>query len=217
MEMESKGLRLSLLMHWKLAWLVPGVSIIKDLLLNESAFHISFLKGYHLYLKAAPFARVYYCFSNHNILNAAKNSRKLHVIDLGIALGFQWPSLIQALSKREGRPPQLRITSIEFPEPGFRPAKWVEDMGRRFEESDSSRMERSSSAWVCGSSSAGPVLGVLLALVLLLYLLVTPLLEIRALRLRLGLWEAAGGGELGSSGSTSGWFSACSSYRGSCA
>ncbi|XP_078178869.1 scarecrow-like protein 14 isoform X2 [Carex rostrata] len=95
---------------------------------------IYFLKAYHLFLKAAPFARVFYCFSNHSILNAAKNARKLHVIDLGISYGFQWPSLIQALSKREGRPPQLRITGIEFPEPGFRPAKRVEDMGRRFEE-----------------------------------------------------------------------------------
>ncbi|XP_078178863.1 scarecrow-like protein 33 isoform X3 [Carex rostrata] len=95
---------------------------------------ISFVKAYHLYLKAAPFARVYYCFSNHNILNAAKNSRKLHVIDLGIRFGFQWPSLIQALAKREGGPLQLRITGVEFPEPGFRPAKRIEDMGRRFEE-----------------------------------------------------------------------------------
>lgn len=96
--------------------------------------NICFLKAYHLYLKAAPFARVYYCFSNHNILNAAKNCRKLHVIDLGIRFGFQWPSLIQALAKREGGPPQLRITGVEFPEPGFRPAKRVENMGQKIEE-----------------------------------------------------------------------------------
>ncbi|XP_078178860.1 scarecrow-like protein 34 [Carex rostrata] len=95
---------------------------------------ISILKAYHLYLNAAPFARVSYGFSNHNILNAAKNARKLHVIDLGIRFGFQWPSLIQALAKREGGPPQLRITGIDFPEPGFRPAKRIKDMGRRFEE-----------------------------------------------------------------------------------
>ncbi|XP_078178719.1 scarecrow-like protein 14 [Carex rostrata] len=95
---------------------------------------ISILKAYHLYLKAAPFARVYYWFSNHNILNAAKNARKLHVIDLGIRFSAQWPSLIQALAKREGGPPQLRITGIEFPEPGFRPAKRINNMGRRFEE-----------------------------------------------------------------------------------
>jgi GRAS domain family len=93
-----------------------------------------FLKGFHLYLKAAPFARVYYCFSNHNILKAAKNARKLHVIDLGIRFGFQWPSLIQALAKREGGPPQLRITGVEFPQPGFRPAKRVENIGQRLEE-----------------------------------------------------------------------------------
>ncbi|KAJ3688351.1 hypothetical protein LUZ61_017515 [Rhynchospora tenuis] len=95
---------------------------------------IYFLKAYHTYLRAAPFARVYYCFSNRNILNAARNARKLHVIDLGIRFGFQWPSLIQALSKREGGPPKFRITGIEFPQPGFRPAKRVEGIGRRLEE-----------------------------------------------------------------------------------
>ncbi|KAJ3688346.1 hypothetical protein LUZ61_017510 [Rhynchospora tenuis] len=95
---------------------------------------IYFLKAYHLYLRAAPFARVFYCFSNRNILVAARNARKVHVIDLGIKFGFQWPSLIQDFSKREGGPPKLRITGIEFPEPGFRPAKRVESIGQRLEE-----------------------------------------------------------------------------------
>ncbi|KAJ1695350.1 hypothetical protein LUZ63_012048 [Rhynchospora breviuscula] len=95
---------------------------------------IYFLKGHHMSIRAAPFSRVSYCFSNRNILNVARNARKVHVIDLGIKFGFQWPSLIQAISKREGGPPKLRITGIEFPEPGFRPAKRIEGVGQRLLE-----------------------------------------------------------------------------------
>ncbi|KAJ4779167.1 GRAS transcription factor [Rhynchospora pubera] len=95
---------------------------------------IYFLKGHHMSIIAAPFTRVYYFFSNSNILNVTRNAKKVHVIDLGIKFGFQWPSLIQAISKRVGGPPKLRITGIEFPEPGFRPAKRIEGVGQRLLE-----------------------------------------------------------------------------------
>ncbi|KAJ4744770.1 GRAS transcription factor [Rhynchospora pubera] len=93
-----------------------------------------FLKGYHMFIRAVPLIRVYLCFSNRNILNVTRNARKVHVIDLGTKLGFQWPSLIQAISKREGGPPKLRITCIDLPEPGFHPAKRIENVGQRLRE-----------------------------------------------------------------------------------
>ncbi|KAJ3688347.1 hypothetical protein LUZ61_017511 [Rhynchospora tenuis] len=112
-----------------------GSEYFRRLIANRVKFpDIYFLKGYHMLIRAAPFTRVYYCFSNRNILNVARNARKVHVIDLGIKFGFQWPSLIQAISKREGGPPKLRITGIEFPEPGFRPAKRIEGVGQRLQE-----------------------------------------------------------------------------------
>lgn len=92
-----------------------------------------FLKAYHLYLTAAPFFRVYFCFANNNILKEAENASKLHIVDLGINYGFQWPPLIQSLAKRKGGPPHLRITGIDFPQSGFRPAKRVEEIGKRLE------------------------------------------------------------------------------------
>ncbi|KAJ3688350.1 hypothetical protein LUZ61_017514 [Rhynchospora tenuis] len=87
-----------------------------------------------MWIRAVPFSRVYNCFSNHNILNVARNAKKLHIIDFVINFGFQWPSLIQALSKREGGPPKLRITVVEHPQPGFRPAKRIEAVGQRLKE-----------------------------------------------------------------------------------
>ncbi|KAG5253735.1 scarecrow protein [Salix suchowensis] len=55
----------------------------------------------------------------------------LHIIDFGIWYGFQWPPLIYRLSRRLGGPPKLRITGIELPQSGFRPAERVQETGRR--------------------------------------------------------------------------------------
>jgi GRAS domain family len=92
------------------------------------------LKAYHLYLAACPFKKVSHFFSNQTILNVAEKASCVHIIDFGIYFGFQWPSLIQRLSHREGGPPMLRITGIDVPQPGFRPTERIEETGRRLED-----------------------------------------------------------------------------------
>ncbi|XP_065870701.1 scarecrow-like protein 9 [Euphorbia lathyris] len=89
------------------------------------------LKAYHLFLAACPFRKLSNFFSNKTIMNVAESAKTLHIIDFGILYGFQWPCLIQRLSSRPGGPPKLRITGIDFPHPGFRPAERVEETGRR--------------------------------------------------------------------------------------
>ncbi|KAH7838594.1 hypothetical protein Vadar_028744 [Vaccinium darrowii] len=91
------------------------------------------LKAYQLYLSASPFKKMSLFFANKTILDLAQNSskKKLHIIDFGIVYGFQWPMVIQHLSTIDGGPPELRITGIEIPRPGFRPAELVEETGRR--------------------------------------------------------------------------------------
>nr|XP_016481982.1 PREDICTED: scarecrow-like protein 14 [Nicotiana tabacum] len=89
------------------------------------------LKGYQLLLAACPFRKISNFFSNKAIMNLAENDSTVHIIDIGIMWGFQWPALIQRLSSRPGGPPKLRITGIDFPHPGFRPAVRVEETGRR--------------------------------------------------------------------------------------
>ncbi|XVE99586.1 hypothetical protein REPUB_Repub03eG0212400 [Reevesia pubescens] len=90
-----------------------------------------FLKAHHLFLAACPFRKLSNFFSDKTIMNLAENAARLHIIDFGILYGFQWPCLIQRLSSRRGGPPQLRITGIDLPQPGFRPAERVEETGRR--------------------------------------------------------------------------------------
>ncbi|KAL6128213.1 hypothetical protein ACLB2K_071569 [Fragaria x ananassa] len=89
------------------------------------------LKAYHLFLAACPFRKLSNFFSNKTIMNVSEKATSLHIIDFGIMYGFQWPCLIQRLSSRPGGPPKLRITGIDFPNPGFRPAERVEETGLR--------------------------------------------------------------------------------------
>ncbi|PKI39367.1 hypothetical protein CRG98_040233 [Punica granatum] len=89
------------------------------------------LKAYQLYLAASPFQRISNIVSNKTILKIAADAKTLHVIDFGILYGFQWPTLIHHLSRWPGGPPKLRITGIDLPQTGFRPAERVEETGRR--------------------------------------------------------------------------------------
>ncbi|XP_057956688.1 scarecrow-like protein 33 [Malania oleifera] len=89
------------------------------------------LKAYQLYLSTCPFTRMAIFFANHLILKLARTATTLHIIDFGILYGFQWPIVIQRLADGVGQPSKLRITAIELPQPGFRPAERVEETGRR--------------------------------------------------------------------------------------
>lgn len=89
------------------------------------------LKAYHLHLAATPFKKVSHFLSNQTILQLAENATRLHIVDFGVLYGFQWPCLIQTLANRPSGPPKLRITGIDFPQPGFRPTERIEETGRR--------------------------------------------------------------------------------------
>ncbi|GLT89052.1 hypothetical protein SLE2022_070550 [Rubroshorea leprosula] len=91
------------------------------------------LKAYHLLVAACPYRKVSNFFCNSTIMNLvqAKNVARLHVVDFGILYGFQWPCLIRRLSSLPRGTPKLRITGIDLPQPGFRPAQRVEETGCR--------------------------------------------------------------------------------------
>lgn len=89
------------------------------------------LKAYQVYLSSCPFKKIAILFANKMIFHTASNSRTLHLIDFGITYGFQWPILIQLLSQIPDGPPKLRITGIDLPQPGFRPAESLEQTGSR--------------------------------------------------------------------------------------
>ncbi|KAK7404562.1 hypothetical protein VNO78_05514 [Psophocarpus tetragonolobus] len=90
-----------------------------------------FLKAHQVFLSASPFKKFTYFFANKMIMKAAADAETIHIIDFGIHYGFQWPMLINFLSNREAGPPKLRITGIDFPQPGFRPIEKIEQTCRR--------------------------------------------------------------------------------------
>ncbi|TKY66020.1 Scarecrow protein 9 [Spatholobus suberectus] len=107
-----------------------GSQIYKGLVSKRTSA-TDFLKAYHLYLAACPFRKMTSFISNVTIRKSGANSARVHVIDFGILYGFQWPTYIQRLSLAFEAPPKLRITGIDFPQPGFRPAERIVETGRR--------------------------------------------------------------------------------------
>ncbi|MED6120873.1 hypothetical protein PIB30_024895 [Stylosanthes scabra] len=109
----------------------PGTHIFYAFLSYKKFSAADFLKAYQVFISACPFKKFAHFFSNRMILNTAEKAETLHIIDFGILYGFQWPILIKFLAKREGGPPKLRITGIEYPQAGFRPTERIEETGRR--------------------------------------------------------------------------------------
>ncbi|CAA0833487.1 Scarecrow-like protein 14 [Striga hermonthica] len=92
------------------------------------------LQSYGAYMSACPFQRLSNIYANKSIGKHVGAAGAVHVIDFGILQGFQWPCIIHGLSLRPGGPPRLRITGIDLPQPGLRPAALVERTGRRLAE-----------------------------------------------------------------------------------
>ncbi|CAH8282496.1 unnamed protein product, partial [Eruca vesicaria subsp. sativa] len=91
------------------------------------------LKAYQTYVSVCPFKKIGIVFANHSIQQMAKKimPNTIHIIDFGISYGFQWHSLIHRLHWRRGSSCKLRVTGIDLPQRGFRPANGVIETGHR--------------------------------------------------------------------------------------
>lgn len=65
----------------------------------------------HFY-ESCPYLKFAHFTANQAILEAFATAEKVHVIDIGLNQGLQWPALIQALALRPGGPPDFRLTGI---------------------------------------------------------------------------------------------------------
>lgn len=71
--------------------------------------------AYQAFYEKLPFAKFAHLTANQAIYEAvalSSNSKKVHVVDLDIQQGLQWPSFIQSLAMRPGGPPHLRVTAV---------------------------------------------------------------------------------------------------------
>ncbi|KAF5446913.1 hypothetical protein F2P56_032508 [Juglans regia] len=115
----------------RLAGTGTGTQIFYTALVSKKISTYEIINSYKVHLSVCPFKRISVFFADQMIYKVAEKATSLHIIDFGIQYGFQWPILIQKLSKRSGGPPKLRITGIELPQPGFRPTETLEETGRR--------------------------------------------------------------------------------------
>ncbi|KAK8941474.1 DELLA protein SLR1 [Platanthera zijinensis] len=75
----------------------------------DSAF--SDILEMHFY-ESCPYLKFAHFTANQAILEAFSGCSRVHVIDLGVKQGMQWPALMQALALRPGGPPSFRLTGI---------------------------------------------------------------------------------------------------------
>ncbi|CAO1940230.1 unnamed protein product [Urochloa humidicola] len=107
-----------------------GSQVYQSLVAQRTSV-VDFLKAYKLFMVACCFKKVKFMFSTTTICNAVAGRSKLHIVEYGVRHGFQYLGLLYMLSKREGGPPEVRVTAIAVPQPGFRPTHQIEETGRR--------------------------------------------------------------------------------------
>lgn len=107
-----------------------GSQVYKSLVAKRTSV-VEYLKAYKLYMAACSFKKVNTVFVGLTIIDAMEGKSRLHIVDYNVQYGFQWPGLFLWLSKRDGGPPEVRITGIDLPQPGFRPSFQIEETGRR--------------------------------------------------------------------------------------
>ena len=70
------------------------------------------LKIYQIVYQACPYIKFAHFTANQAIFEAFEAEERVHVIDLDILQGYQWPAFMQALAARPGGAPFLRITGV---------------------------------------------------------------------------------------------------------
>ncbi|KAF8400015.1 hypothetical protein HHK36_015888 [Tetracentron sinense] len=73
------------------------------------------LKMYQILYQACPYIKFAHFTANQAIFEAFEAEERVHVIDLDIHQGYQWPAFMQALAARPGGAPFLRITGVGSP------------------------------------------------------------------------------------------------------
>ncbi|CAO1943911.1 unnamed protein product [Urochloa humidicola] len=110
-----------------------GSQVYRSLMAKRASM-VVVLKAYQLYMASCCFLLVKHLFSNKTIYNAVAGRKKLHIIHYGLDRGLQWPDLLRWLARRDGGPPEVRLTCIDNPWPGFRPSQHIEDTGNWLSE-----------------------------------------------------------------------------------
>uniref|UniRef100_A0A0C9RYJ5 TSA: Wollemia nobilis Ref_Wollemi_Transcript_3704_2091 transcribed RNA sequence n=1 Tax=Wollemia nobilis TaxID=56998 RepID=A0A0C9RYJ5_9CONI len=70
------------------------------------------LSAFQVYNGITPFVKFSHFTANQAIQQVFGDERRVHIIDLDIMQGLQWPGLFHILASRPGNPPHVRITGV---------------------------------------------------------------------------------------------------------
>ncbi|CAA0829781.1 Scarecrow-like protein 9 [Striga hermonthica] len=107
-----------------------GSQIYKSLV-NERKDPSDYLRAFFMSLVSSSLFNIPNLVLNKLIVVKSEKASRVHIIEFGTFYGFQWPALIRRLSKREGGPPKLKITGVDFPHSGPWPCEQAGETGRR--------------------------------------------------------------------------------------
>ncbi|KAM7253964.1 hypothetical protein ACFE04_031646 [Oxalis oulophora] len=112
------------------SWLGGGFSPLIDYKTIHTAFQ--------LFNNVSPFVKFSHFTSNQAILEAFHGRKRVHIIDLDIMQGLQWPALFHILATRPEGPPHVRMTGLgtsmnSLVETGKRLSSFAKRLGMSFE------------------------------------------------------------------------------------
>ncbi|KAH0460015.1 hypothetical protein IEQ34_010678 [Dendrobium chrysotoxum] len=64
--------------------------------------------------EVSPWFALPNCLANAAIVSASAGAKRLHVVDAGVSHGVQWPTMLEALTRRPGGPPSMvKLTVVD--------------------------------------------------------------------------------------------------------
>ncbi|KAA0037785.1 scarecrow-like protein 1 [Cucumis melo var. makuwa] len=92
------------------------------------------LAAMQILFEVCPCFKFGFMAANCAILEAAKDEKKIHIIDFDVSQGTQYIKLIQMFAALPGKPPHLRLTGVDDPESVQRPIGGLRHIGQRLEQ-----------------------------------------------------------------------------------
>ncbi|QHO52796.1 Protein SCARECROW [Arachis hypogaea] len=84
------------------------LGVCSPLIIDHKSIHSSF----HVFNNVSPFIKFAHFTSNQAILEAVNRCQCIHIIDLDIMQGLQWPAFFHILATRFEGPPEVTMTGI---------------------------------------------------------------------------------------------------------
>ncbi|XP_022154434.1 scarecrow-like protein 1 [Momordica charantia] len=92
------------------------------------------LAAMQILFEVCPCFKFGFMAANCAIIEAAKDEKRIHIVDFDVSQGTQYIKLIQMLATQPGKPPHLRLTGVDDPESVQRPVGGLRHIGQRLEQ-----------------------------------------------------------------------------------